>query len=171
MTRNLFVSLAVPFPSAPLTCTYLSAQPLSPMNSCISSKFLHVFQRLPQIISGHDANWPMIQREIRLRVPRHYDSSTVFNAPGRLPVFGYLSVAFLQGGKHIISGSIHNVIQLWDAETGEALEELRPSFHFLSASSFNHILNRSLFISSPNTRLHVFGCLRPSTIHGLLFQC
>jgi len=84
---------------------YVSAVPFSPKNSHIQQKFARKFGKVLQIFCGHNTTWLVIQGVLQ----GHSHTISV--------------VAFSPDGKQIVSGSYDNTIRLWDAETGEQLQQ------------------------------------------------
>jgi hypothetical protein len=75
---------------------YLSALPSAPEGSKISQKYLPQFPQVLHIESGKQATWPAIQNIME----GHIVSGSSESGCGM-----WLSVAFSQDGKHIVSGS------------------------------------------------------------------
>ncbi|OJA17236.1 hypothetical protein AZE42_00167 [Rhizopogon vesiculosus] len=81
---------------------YLSALPFAPTGTRIFQKFAAEFPNTPQIVAGHIVKWPMTEKIL------HWHCSV-------------FSVAISPDGRRIVCGSQDGTIQVWDAETGEAL--------------------------------------------------
>ena len=79
---------------------YLSALPFSPSESILAKSLIEKFAGIAQVAVGQWDEWPKNQLVL------HGHTSLVS------------SVAFSPDGRHIVSGSGDNTIQLWDAQTG-----------------------------------------------------
>ncbi|KAG2340093.1 WD40 repeat-like protein [Suillus weaverae] len=82
---------------------YLSALPFSPTESRIFKKFATKFPCIPRIVAGHIVNWPRMEKIL-------ISNSEVY------------SLAMSPDGKRIACGLSDGTIQVWDIETGEALD-------------------------------------------------
>lgn len=82
---------------------YISALPFTPLNSIVSKQFLPKYPHLLSVIAGKLSEWPT--------VPMTFDGHTD----------EVYSVACSPDGKHIVSGSKDQTVQLWDIETGEVI--------------------------------------------------
>ena len=78
---------------------YLSALPLSPSNSVMAKFLVHNFPGIAQVCVGLHDDWPRNEH--------------VFQGH----IFMVNSVTFSPNGRHIVSGSADNTIQVWDAQT------------------------------------------------------
>ena len=78
---------------------YISALPFSPAGSKVSQRYLRNYDNTLTVPIGKAPAWPAILNVFE----GHQDVVT--------------SVAFSEGGKHILSGSRDMTIRLWDAET------------------------------------------------------
>ncbi|KIM66068.1 hypothetical protein SCLCIDRAFT_399095, partial [Scleroderma citrinum Foug A] len=79
---------------------YLSALPFSPSKSILARSLIKTFSGIAQVSVGQQEDWPRNQCVLQGH------ASAVW------------SVAFSPDGRHIVSGSRDNTIQLWDAQTG-----------------------------------------------------
>jgi WD40 repeat protein len=82
---------------------YLSALPLAPTQSMIFQKFASRFPRIPQVVAGSVMQWPVTEKTL------HADS----------PV---CAIAISRDERRIVCGLGSGMIQMWDMETGEALD-------------------------------------------------
>ena len=79
---------------------YLSALPFAPCKSILVTSLAPQFPKIAQVAVGKCIDWPTNQ----LVVEGHTSSIT--------------SVSFSPDGRHIVSGSWDETIQVWDAQTG-----------------------------------------------------
>ena len=79
---------------------YLSGLPFSPSRSALTKMVTTKFPNIVQIARGQHQDWPSNQHVLQGH---------------KGPV---LSVAFSPDGRHIVSGSRDDTIQVWDAQTG-----------------------------------------------------
>ena len=79
---------------------YLSALPFSPSKSILARSLCERFAGIAQVAVGQQDDWPRNQQVLQ--------GHTSF-----VP-----SVAYSPDGRHIVSGSDDETIQLWDAQTG-----------------------------------------------------
>ncbi|KDQ14545.1 hypothetical protein BOTBODRAFT_72719, partial [Botryobasidium botryosum FD-172 SS1] len=84
---------------------YLSALPFAPMHSGISERFLSLFTNTFKVIQGQELNWPSLLNVLQGGTQRAN------------------SVAWSPDGCHIVSGSEDSTICIWDAKTGQLLDE------------------------------------------------
>ncbi|EJF65001.1 hypothetical protein DICSQDRAFT_14200, partial [Dichomitus squalens LYAD-421 SS1] len=84
---------------------YISALPFSPTSSQVRNLYLPHFPSLP-LVDGVRDRWPQEQ-------------TALSGHEGAV-----CTVAYSPDGRRIVSGSLDKTLQLWDAETGEALYEL-----------------------------------------------
>ena len=79
---------------------YLSALPFAPCKSILATSLVSQFPKIAQVAVGQCEDWPTNQ----LVLQGHTSSVN--------------SVAFSPDGRHIVSGSWDQTIQVWDAQTG-----------------------------------------------------
>ena len=79
---------------------YLSGLPFLPPRSTLANMLTAIFPNIAHVVRGQHEDWPSNQHVFR----SHRKS--------------VCSVAFSSDGRHIVSGSEDETIQIWDAQTG-----------------------------------------------------
>ncbi|KZP17859.1 WD40 repeat-like protein [Athelia psychrophila] len=102
---KMFVNVFAPAISQSAPHIYLSALPFAPKLSLVSQQYLPRYPSTIHLKSGGVQKWPAALRTFE----GHKKSVR--------------AVAYSLDGTHIVSGSSDKTIQIWDAETGEAVGE------------------------------------------------
>ncbi|EIN09362.1 WD40 repeat-like protein, partial [Punctularia strigosozonata HHB-11173 SS5] len=102
--RNVqqFVRVYAPAMSISVPQIYLSALSFAPNESLIATRLRAYFPRIAIIGAADNGDWPALQSVLQTPVP-------------------ISAVAFSPEGTRIASGSRQGIVQIWDAETGEAM--------------------------------------------------